>query len=283
MTPVDEDRALDEEGVGGSGLSEQRGREAMDPASKRLALIAGGIGLLLAILVGGWAFGGRHSGSIPVIEAATGPVRVKPVDAGGMQALGAQAPPPVNGSGREALAPGPEAPRPEALQAEVDAARRAADQAGSDEAAPATVAPARKAAPPAGVRHPPPVTPPPATSGSEDKADQPGSDETLRTDVSPRPGDAAGATAASGRIAIQLAALDSHDAAQAEWKRLSGRHPGLFTPELDGGRTPEVLRAERDGRPIYRLRMRGFDSQASALSFCRQARAQDVACTVADF
>ncbi|TLU72466.1 SPOR domain-containing protein [Lichenicoccus roseus] len=276
MTPVDEDRALDEEDGGRYGASDQRGREAMDPATRRLAIIAGGIGLLLAILVGGWAFGGRHAGSIPVIEAAAGPVRLKPVDAGGMQALGAQAPPPVNGNGREALAPGPEAPRPEALQAEVDAARRAADQGSGDAVA---------APPKVSRQSPAATTPPPILPGAPDKAsEQPAPARDLRTDVLPAPAAGSASTGgASGGIAIQLAAVDSHDAAQAEWKRLSGRHPGLFTPEIDGGKTPEVLRADRDGHAIYRLRMRGFGSQAAALSFCRQARAQDVACTVADF
>nr|WP_321986588.1 SPOR domain-containing protein [uncultured Lichenicoccus sp.] len=260
MNPVEEDRALDEED-GRFGLSEARGREAMDPATRRLAMIAGGIGLLLAVLIGGWAFGGRHASSIPVIEAPDGPVRLKPIDAGGMQALGAQAPPPVNGTGSEALAPGPETARPEALQAEVDAARRAAGMG----KAPAATSPAPAVAPPAS------VVPPAAETPADDE-------RKLRTEADPAP-----LAATHGLVAIQLAALDSHDAAQAERKRLSSLHPELFSPALDDGKSFEVVRAERDGRAIYRLRMLGFDSAAAAASFCRRARAQDVACTVADF
>ncbi len=264
MNPVEEDRALAEEDDGRYSLSEVRGREAMDPATRRLAMIAGGIGLLLAVLIGGWAFGGRHAGSIPVIEAPSGPVRVKPVDAGGMQALGAQAPPPVNGTGSEALAPGPEAPRPAALQAEVDAARRAAGLGG---------APAQAVPPPAAASHAPfkaaaPAAEPPAASPVQtDDASR------LRTEATP----------SAAPVAIQLAALDSHAAAQAEGRRLSSSHPDLFSPALGDGKSFEVLRAERDGRAIYRLRMLGFDSQAAAAAFCTRARAQDVACTVADF
>ena len=73
MNPVEEDRALAGEDDGRFGADEPRGREAMDPATRRLAMIAGGIGLLLAVLIGGWAFSGRHAGGIPVIEAPDGP------------------------------------------------------------------------------------------------------------------------------------------------------------------------------------------------------------------
>ncbi|WP_428375295.1 SPOR domain-containing protein [Lichenicoccus sp.] len=270
MNPVEEDRALAEEEDGRFGLSEARGREAMDPATRRLAMIAGGIGLLLAVLIGGWVFGGRQAGGIPVIEAPYGPVRLKPADAGGMQALGAQAPPPVNSSGAEALAPGPEAPRPEALQAEVDAARRASGLA----VAPSAAAPA---APP-GTRADKPA---PLSPAAPEQPPDPGK---LRTEATPDASQPAErAVPGHGPIAIQLAALDSHDAAQAERKRLADHYPDLFNPAPGDGKSFEVLRAEHDGHPIYRLRMLGFGSQAAAAAFCRRARAQDVACAVADF
>ena len=276
MNPVEEDRALAGEDDGRFGADEPRGREAMAPATRRLAMIAGGIGLLLAVLIGGWAFSGRHAGGIPVIEAPDGPVRLKPIDAGGMQALGAQAPPPVNSGGSEALAPAPEAARPEALQAEVDAARRA-DGRAPPAAAPA--APAGSVPLPAhpDVRPQAPLPPPVSVDQSKDP-------QKLRTEATPAGADSArGDAAARGVVAIQLAALDTHDAAQAERRRLADHHPGLFGQALDDGKTFEVVRAEHGGHPVYRLRLLGFDSQAAAASFCKRAREQDVACTVADF
>ena len=116
-------------------------------------------------------------------------------------------------------------------------------------------------------------------------------DRKLRTEAAPAGGgDGSEATAEAppaavhGPVAIRLsAAVESHDAAQAEWKRLSHAHPALFGPALGDGKAFEVLRADHDGRAIYRLRLSGFDSQAAAAAFCRQAHDQDVACTVADF
>ena len=278
MNPVEEDRALD----GESDLSFEngpRGREAMDPTTRHLVFIACGIGLLLLVLIGGWTFSGRSSGSIPVIEALPGPVRLKPIDPGGMQPMGAQAPSPVSASGVETLAPRPETARPEALQAEVDAAR------GREDAVPAGVPPARLQAqpvqeptttvpgdPPAGLpgaATPDAATPDAATGGTTLPADS-----RLRTETNPQE---TGSDAAAG-TAVQLAALDSHDAADTEWGRLRHSHPRLFS-----GRKPDVEAADRDGRRIYRLRTGGFSSVAEAHAFCAQARAQRVACTLADF
>lgn len=264
MNPVEEDRALD----GESDLAprdERRGRAAMDPTTRHLALIASGIGLLLAILIGGWMLSGQHSGSIPVIEAASGPVRLKPIDPGGMQAMGAQAPSTSSAKGVETLAPSPEDARPDSLQAEVEAARRA------DAAAPAVARPdlpgPAVAVPSAPVAQAPPSDIPPAGA--------PLHGSPLRTEATP---DSAVASGAGDRLAVQLAALSSHDAAQTEWARLRHSHPTLLS-----GRTPEVDQADRDGRTIYRLRTGGFASVAEATAFCKQARAQRVACTLADF
>ncbi len=77
---------------------------------------------------------------------------------------------------------------------------------------------------------------------------------------------------------MQLAALNSDSAALTEWSRLCRSHPLLFS-----GRKPLIQQADHAGRPIYRLRTRGFATTAAAASFCQQARAQRVACTVADF
>ena len=66
-----------------------RQREAMDPATKRLAIFAGAIGTALLGLVAAWAFTGHHRTGVPVIEADSRPVKVKPANPGGMQIAGA--------------------------------------------------------------------------------------------------------------------------------------------------------------------------------------------------
>ncbi len=265
MNPVEEDRALDGESDLAYGDG-RRGRAAMDPTTRHMVFIACGIGLLLVVLIGGWTLsGGRHSGSIPVIEAPLGPVRLKPIDPGGMQAMGAQAPPAMSASGIETLAPRPEAARPEALQAEVDAALRR-DQRGL----------AVPAAPPAA---PPAITAPaPGPVPSVPVAADPGIHGEAQLQHPPSGASAAWHSPSGGPLAVQLAALDSHDAARIEWRRLSHSHPLLFS-----GHTPEVEQADHDGRPIYRLRTGGFASVAEAHAFCEQARSQRVACTLADF
>jgi hypothetical protein len=99
----------------------------MDPATKRLAVFASVIGTALLGLVAVWAFTGHHHGGIPVIEADSRPVKVKPANPGGMQVEGA------NDSilsgetaGKETVAPGPESPAPLALKAQEQAAAQAA-------------------------------------------------------------------------------------------------------------------------------------------------------------
>jgi hypothetical protein len=39
----------------------------MDPATRRLALIAGGLGGALLVIVGGWSVVGHRSGTVPVV------------------------------------------------------------------------------------------------------------------------------------------------------------------------------------------------------------------------
>ena len=272
MNPVEEDRALDGESDLASG-DERRGRAAMDPTTRHLVFIACGIGLLLLVVIGGWTLSGRRPSEIPVIEAQSGPVRLKPIDPGGMQAMGAQAPSSVNASGIETLAPLPESARPEALQAEVDAARRREDRT---PAAPAAHAP---------VVRPPPVravAPPPAAASAPVVSEPPDQGQTTGTPATGHHAEAVPKVVTSlpgsGQPAVQLAALDSHEAAELEWSRLSRSHPLLFS-----GHTPDVEPADHAGRRIYRLRTGGFASAAEAHAFCEQARSLRIACTFADF
>ena len=60
-----------------------------------------------------------------------------------------------------------------------------------------------------------------------------------------------------GKMQVQLAAVDSEEAAKAEWQRLAKR-----MPELLGERRPSFQRAERDGKAVWRVRTGGFADTA---------------------
>jgi len=111
----------------------------MDPATKRLTIFATVIGTALLGLVAVWAFTGHHHGGVPVVEAPSGPLKIKPSNPGGMQVDGANdAILSGETAGKETVAPGPEAPAPQALKAQEQAA---ATQAAESPAPAAAVAP----------------------------------------------------------------------------------------------------------------------------------------------
>src|ERR1700733_3303119 len=59
------------------------------PGTKRLARIAGGLGATLVLVVGGSSLISQRSAPVPVVQADSRPVRVKPENPGGMQVAGA--------------------------------------------------------------------------------------------------------------------------------------------------------------------------------------------------
>jgi hypothetical protein len=169
-----------------------RHHQGMDPATRRLALIAGGLGGVLLAVVGGWTLIGHRNAAVPVVQADSRPIRVKPDNPGGMQVAGADAD--ILSGGTEMkdgkLAPAPEAPAPQALTA-----------------------------PPA----PPPVVAAPVPAPTVAAA--------TAKPVAAKPAPAAekrpAAAAANGAL-VQLTAVQSEDAARSEWQRLSKRLPDLL-------------------------------------------------------
>jgi hypothetical protein len=230
-----------------------RRRQGMEPGTRRLALIAGGLGVALVGVVGGWEFVGHRTTTVPVVQADNRPVRVKPDNPGGMQVAGANED--ILSGGAESstgkLAPPPEAPAPDALRAPSPAAPSAAPVAAPTPAP--VAAPSLAAAQPAK----PTAVPRSAESAAEKRP----------------------VTAPSGNAAlVQLAAVRSEDAAKSEWERLSKR-----LPELLGSRRPAFSKIERDGRTLWRVRTGGFADIPQATSFCEKVRAKGSACSVADF
>lgn len=242
----------------------------MDGMTRKLLIAAVGLGGVLLAGMGGWALLGHGSGPVPVIEADTRPLRVKPDNAGGMQVAGADEQVMGEQSGRaQAMAPRAEAPAPQALRAQqqlpplpdAPAAPAAASPVPSPSAAPG---PAVVANP--GVSPLPDTPRPPVRAGAG--AAKPASPAAAPA-VAP-PG--------AGATLVQLAAVDTEQGAQAEWQRLAKRMPDAL-----GDRRLVLQRAERDGKAVWRVRTGGFSDMADATAFCSRLRAKGASCTIAAF
>jgi hypothetical protein len=271
---VDEDldipQAAPRGGLSSSYRTQRRGG-GMDPGTRRLAIIAGGIGVALVAIIGVWSLSGSRSGTVPVIQAEKGPIRVKPENPGGMQVMGLNEDITADSSagGKEKLAPAPEAPDPQALKAQMQAAAQQAAKVSSAPAKPAQVAKATPAQPVSLETPSQPATPP--VSGLPQTKP-----ETTSRAANPAP---AAETKNVGRgTQVQLAALSSERAAMTAWEHLSKQ-----MPELLSGRQPHVMRAEVDGRTYWRLRTGGFASIAQATQFCERVRAKGSGCSIASF
>jgi hypothetical protein len=237
-------------------------RTAMDTGTKRLAIFAGGIGGALVLLVGVWSFTGHHHAGVPVIEADSRPLRVKPANPGGLQVDGA------NDSilsgeadGKEAMAPPPETPAPQTLKAEEQAAAAPPPPAPSATVTPPAPAPLAAVAPP----KPAPIDLKPAAPAKP----------VVLASAKPMPMPPA---AAAGGTLVQLAAVDSEDAARAEWKRLTHKYGDMLA-----NHTPTFSRTEHAGKTFWRVRTGGFADTAQAVLFCDRIKAKGGGCSVASF
>ena len=271
-----------EQGSVTSHYSTRRARS--DPGMRYMTIAAALLGGGLVLGMGIWGMMGRTPGAVPVIEADSRPLRVKPNDPGGMTIaglndamLGGKA------AGKDRLAPTPEAPAPQALQAQLQPA------APSEPAAPAPVAsatPAPAAREPEVSGSPLPDTPPPAPKPAKAaarpapaeapaQASEPVAEPPRTAPGTPR---AATGDRGEGGAMVQLAAVKTEDSARSEWERLSKR-----MPELLGGRKPVFQRTEAKGRVYWRIRTGGFGSAADAAAFCGKVHAEKNNCAVASF
>ena len=267
-------------------------QSGLDPNTKRMAIIAGGIGGALLVMVGVWSAMAPHRAGTPVIEADARPVRERPVNKGGLSVVGAdESSLGAEVEGKAVVAPSPEAPALAALKAAPPSIAAAAVAASPGEAAKAD-APAGAAAslprevPPAALA---PAVKPPAANAPASNAPVPASAKpaappaTVAAAAAPAAAvHAAPPTAASlpaaGGVQVQLAAVASEQAAQSEWQRLSRKFPDLL-----GNRHLVTSHVERDGKTYWRVRTSGFADAAGATAFCAQIKAKGAACSVASF
>ncbi len=253
-------------------------RRGLDPASRRLVLIAGGIGaaLLVVFLVG--SLGGRQRQGVPVIEANSGPIRVKPQDPGGMKIAdeeesivsGAAESGGATQSAPARLAPPPEVPAPQALRAETapQPATPPATTAAPAQAPSAPMASASTASAPPSSAHAPAAAGAGGAAGTAPRAKA--ASESSREHEAGREH--------AHRFGVQLAALRSEDEARQEWERLAHKMPDLLA-----GKRPAIARTEREGQTYWRLRTGAFADAAEATAFCQRVRAKGAGCTPAAF
>ncbi len=207
-----------------------------------MALLAGA-----ALMWGMSRVGGPRS--VPLIEADSRPIKVRPDDPGGLRVPNQDELifernrsgeiRPIGG----ALAPEPEAPRIDALRAQV---------------AQPTPAPA-----------PAPAAAPPQAAAPEPVVSAPAAPQAAPAPSGPAP-------APGGTVRVQLGALTSEELARGEWDRLARRHADLL-----GAFRPQIVRFERAGQAtLYRLRTGGFADTGAARDFCEQAKARSIPCIV---
>ncbi|HSU05305.1 MAG TPA: SPOR domain-containing protein [Acetobacteraceae bacterium] len=216
----------------------------MDPATKRLGLIATALGGALLVLMGGWSVTGHHSGRVPLVAPPAGPMRIKPINPGGMQLsanedLYSQAHADI-GDGK--LAPAPEVPDPQALRE------------------PPRQEPAAPVASPAVSTVTPVVAPVGKPAGSAVVGK-------IATHTDPTP--------IIGHIMVQLAALPTEQAAKDQWALLQHR-----LPELLHARQLAVSKTEVGGHLWWRVRVGGFTDTTDAKGFCDKVRAKGEVCDV---
>ena len=284
-----------------------------DKTTRLLTFGAAGLGALLLMGIGGWKLIGHHQGGIPVFGPPAEPIREKPLDPGGME-VNDMMPGPVETEqqGNTKLAPAPEQPNPAALAARYGAAAKddAPDTSKEGVAPAGAPAPDGKVASQAGADDngaPPPsgstlpttedTAPPPANAAkgadsvieepapsepaSEKQAEKPAVPAKVRkqpaaaTEKAEPPAPSEHVAATGGPYGVQLAALNSEDAARKEWDRLKAVSPALFA-----GHTPVIEKTVHTNAIFYRLRTRGFDSIASARTFCDGLREHGHACNV---
>ena len=229
--------------------------QRLDPAIKRIALVAGGVSVLVIIVA--WIWSGIHPytfGPPPVISPPSLPLRIVPEDPGGLEVPEANVPimsgQSMNMNDVHLASPGV-APDVTALDQE---AGLAPHPGASQQVATSSTAP---------------------IDAIEDK---PKSLQPAASQV-PRPGSTAvSAAAAEGMTSVELARASNENAILATWVKLQQKFPHILS-----NRQPELLPSIVNGQSVWRLSLGGFGSAAAAQAFCKTLTSQGAACSVVTF
>ena len=247
-------------------------RPGMDPNTKRLVLAAGVIATALVAIVTVYsATGHRSAAGVPVIEADSRPLRVRPADPGGLSVDDKDISLLSNSDrdGKAAMAPSPEVPAPQDLKTQ-EARRLPPAPPTPPMATPAVAAAAPAPVQPVSLSPAMPAARPAAAPAAEPKPARPAT-----VAAAPKPH---AASAPAGRAQVQLAAFGTQEAAEAEWQRLARKMPDVL-----GGHQPAVSKTERDGRTFFRLRTVGFADIEHASDLCDNVKAKGAGCAIATF
>ncbi len=255
----------------------------MDDATRRIVLIAGGLGLGVILVAIVW--NGYHAGlgPPPVVKPLATPMRTIPANRGGLQVPGANEP---ILSGAPPSPPHLAPPPPSPDLAPLEAAKPTSPTsptgpsgASGPSAPPSTtppplslpLPPARAPEAPHPLTRVAPPSPPPAadtSSAAAPNAAAPAAPSTTSIAAStnaPKP-------VANGPAAVQLAALPSQAGAMQAWQTLVARVPTIL-----GGLTPHIVSGQVHGQTYYRVRL-NFASPADARAFCARLHARGVPC-----
>ncbi len=247
--------------------------------SGRMLAVAGGLlGLVALGAATAWGISRMGPRPVPVIEADPRPLKVRPESPGGM-VVPNQDQLVLEGAtqrraaerGRTTVAQldaGPEAPAFDLLRQQVG------PRATPTAAAPTPVAAA--APPPSGTPAPAAASSagtPSSLGGATATALPPPVPIAVTAAVTAPAATAPPSPVPGGRAHAQFGALNSEEAARAEWDRLVRRAPELAPFQ------PRITRFEREGQPtLWRLRASGLADAAAARALCEAVRARGLPC-----
>ena len=242
--------------------------------SVRMLAVAGG--LLGVVALGGavvWGLSRLGPRPVPVIEADPRPLKIRPDQPGGM-VVPNQDQVVLEGASQRRLADrsrstvaqldtGPEAPAFDLLRQQAAPAPPPAGLAATMPAPTATTPAPTAANTPSALGTATAALPPPVALAFTATVAAP-----AMVTAAALPGPVAG-----GRSHVQFGALNSEEAARAEWDRLVRRAPELAAFQ------PRIMRLDREGQPtLWRLRATGLADAAAAKTLCDAVRARNIPC-----
>lgn len=234
--------------------------QRLDPAIKRIALVAGGVSVFVIIVA--WIWSGIHPytfGPPPVVSPPAIPLRIVPADPGGLEVPEANVPimsgEAMSNNDVHLASPG--------VVPDITALDQAAGLTPRPSGAQQQLASAAPGPNPAA----------PDLTADKPKNIQPASSQ------APRPGSTAvSAAAAEGLTSVELARASTEDAILGAWVKLRQKFPALLA-----NHQPELLPSIVNGQSVWRLSLGGFSSAEAARAFCKALTEQGAACDVVTF